>query len=379
MNLNRRDFGKLALAAAAAPVATMWPATKVNSNFGGVQIGTITYSYGGMPGQNDAKELLSYIVEDGISAIELMPPAAEAFAGAPQSQGRGGFGPGGPGGRGGSGRGPGMPMPGGGRGAVIVNADGSYTCPSNAGGPGGPGGARGGSGRGGGFGGFGGRGAPTEEQLAAAEALKKWRLSASMDKFKEFRKMYEEAGVSIYCHKLTPSTTMSDAEFDYFFEVAKALGAKQVSLELEDANPFTKRLGDTALKHGMVAAYHAHTQATIDAWDTVLTQSKGNAVNLDCGHYVAGSGQSPLPAIEKYAKEGKIASLHLKDRTTPAHCAQNLEWGKGDTPIVEILQTMKKNKWKFPASVELEYQVPQGSNSVIEVKKCVEYCRKALA
>lgn len=40
---------------------------------------------------------------------------------------------------------------------------------------------------------------------------------------------------------------------------------------------------------------------------------------------------------------------------------------------------MKKNKYKFPASVELEYQVPAGSTSVIEVKKCVEYCRKALA
>ena len=377
MNLNRRDFGKLALAAAAVPSGLVRAAAKVNSNFGGVQIGTITYSYGGMSGQNDAKELLSYIVEDGISAIELMPPAAEAFAGAPQAAGRGGFGgPGGPGGRGGSGagRGPGG-MPGGGA-AAVKNADGSYTCPAAMGG--GPGGGRGGSGRGGGFGGFGGgRGAPSEEQLAAAEALKKWRLSASMDKFREFRKMYEEAGVSIYFHKLTPSENMSDAEFDYFFEVAKALGAKQVSLELAAASPFTQRLGDTAAKHGMVAAYHAHTQATIDAWDDVLKQSKGNAVNLDCGHYVAGSGDSPIPAIVKLAD--RIGSIHLKDRTTPAHCELNLPWGTGDTPIVEILQTMKKNKYKFPASVELEYQVPAGSTSVIEVKKCVEYCRKALA
>jgi hypothetical protein len=40
---------------------------------------------------------------------------------------------------------------------------------------------------------------------------------------------------------------------------------------------------------------------------------------------------------------------------------------------------MRKNKWKFPASVELEYAIPDGSTSVIEVKKCVEFCRKALA
>ena len=39
---------------------------------------------------------------------------------------------------------------------------------------------------------------------------------------------------------------------------------------------------------------------------------------------------------------------------------------------------MRKNKYKFPASIELEYQIPPGSDSVTEVKKCVEYCRKAL-
>jgi hypothetical protein len=40
---------------------------------------------------------------------------------------------------------------------------------------------------------------------------------------------------------------------------------------------------------------------------------------------------------------------------------------------------MKTKGYKFPASVELEYLVPQGSDAVIEVKKCIEYARKALA
>jgi len=219
----------------------------------------------------------------------------------------------------------------------------------------------------------------TPEQEAANAKLKDWRLSVSMDKFKEFRKMYNEAGVSIYCHKLTPTTTMSDEEFDYFFKVASALGAKQVSLELTGPNDFTQRLGDTALKHGMVAAYHAHEQATITAWDGVLAQSKGNAVNIDCGHYYAGTGLSPVPVLEKL--HDRIASAHLKDRTptTAAGRGANLPWGQGSTPIKEILLAARKNKWKFPFSVELEYQVPADSNAVIEVKKCVEYCRKALS
>jgi len=40
---------------------------------------------------------------------------------------------------------------------------------------------------------------------------------------------------------------------------------------------------------------------------------------------------------------------------------------------------MKKNKYKFPASIEYLYPTPAGSDMLTEVEKCVEYCRKALA
>ena len=33
---------------------------------------------------------------------------------------------------------------------------------------------------------------------------------------------------------------------------------------------------------------------------------------------------------------------------------------------------VKKNKWTMPGSVELEYDIPQGSDAVKEVRKCVE-------
>jgi sugar phosphate isomerase/epimerase len=237
------------------------------------------------------------------------------------------------------------------------------------------GGGRGGSGRGGGGGGRAGGG----DMSAAQQALKDWRLSVPMDKFKAFGKMYNDAGVNIYCHKLAPAANASDAEFDYYFNIAKAMGATQISLEQGPANDHTQKLGDFAVKHGMMTAYHAHTQATITAWDDLIAQSKGNGVNLDAGHYVAGGGGNPIDAITKYANMNRMCSLHLKDRTTPAHCALNLPWGQGETPIAEILQTIRKNKWKFPATIELEYQIPAGSNAVLEVKKCVEFCRKALA
>src|SRR3954454_12383205 len=97
MDFTRRDLGKLALAALPASALL---AAKPDSNFDGVQVGVITYSYRSMPGANDAPALLKYIVDSGCSGIELMGPAAEIYAGSPASAGRGGGG-------GGQGRGPG--------------------------------------------------------------------------------------------------------------------------------------------------------------------------------------------------------------------------------------------------------------------------------
>ena len=51
----------------------------------------------------------------------------------------------------------------------------------------------------------------------------------------------------------------------------------------------------------------------------------------------------------------------------------------GDTPVALILQLMKKEKWTFPADIELEYKVPEGSDAVTEVRKCVQFCKESLA
>src|SRR6185295_12714875 len=110
MSFTRREFGKLALAgipatAVLARTESLFGAfsqAKPNSVFNGVQIGTITYSYRSMLDQS-AEATLKYILDSGISAIELMGGPVESFAGAPGSDGgrgagRGAAAPGGPGG-----------------------------------------------------------------------------------------------------------------------------------------------------------------------------------------------------------------------------------------------------------------------------------------
>jgi len=137
----------------------------------------------------------------------------------------------------------------------------------------------------------------------------------------------------------------------------------------------TQRLGDLAEKHDMMVGYHAHTQATPTLWDTALSQSDHNGINLDIGHYTAGTSSSPVDFILKNHK--RILSMHLKDRKF--HNGPNMPWGQGDTPIKEVLQLMKKNGYKFPATIEQEYKIPEGSDAIKEVKICREYAKNALS
>lgn len=196
---------------------------------------------------------------------------------------------------------------------------------------------------------------------------------AQLAKCRELRKMYNDAGVNIHIHKM--GFGPSDEDIEFTFQVAKALGCFGVTTERNDT--LARRVAPFADKHKIWVGFHNHTNnyPAMDKTDPILELSPFIGFNLDIGHYVAGSkGLSPIPVIEKY--HDRIVSLHLKDRTADGG---NVPWGEGQTPIKEVLQLMRKEKWTFPAEVELEYKIPDGSNAVAEVAKCVQYCKAALA
>jgi sugar phosphate isomerase/epimerase len=219
-------------------------------------------------------------------------------------------------------------------------------------------------------------GAPKWDRSAeAAEKIADWRMNAPMDKFIELRKMYNDAGVKIYAWKPNAlGSKNTDAEINYAFNAAKALGCSHVTVELPEDQQQTQRLGDKAAEHKIYVGYHAHTQATPELWNVALSQSDYNAINLDIGHYVAGTSSSPIDFIQQ--NSDRIVSLHIKDRKF--HDGENMPWGQGDTPIKEVLALMKKKKYKFPATIEFEYKVPEGSDAVKEVIKCRAYAQNAL-
>jgi sugar phosphate isomerase/epimerase len=218
-----------------------------------------------------------------------------------------------------------------------------------------------------------------EEQKAAAEELEKWRLSAPMDRFKEFRRKYEEAGVRIQIVKFDGVDRMKNEVVDYAFELAKTLGAKALSCEIPVSK--TKWLGEFAAKHRLMVGYHGHGDvdnpeafAAPPSWERAMSYSNWNGINLDIGHFTAGNNTSPIPFIKQHA--GRITHIHLKDRKFKN--GPNMRWGQGDTPIKEVLQLMKEKRYPFQATIEFEYPVPEGSSVLQEIGKCVQYCRDAL-
>ncbi len=224
----------------------------------------------------------------------------------------------------------------------------------------------------------------TPEQEAAmrarADELRKWRLSASMDKFKALRKKYEDRGVTIDIVKFGLGPNMTDDEIDYCFQVAKALGSRFITCEPPVSE--TRRIGAFAEKHKIMAGYHGHSNVTgmeafgrPGAWEQAFFYSKYNGANIDIGHFTAGNSLSPAAFVRQY--HDRITNLHLKDRKKDQ--GPNMPWGQGDTEIKQILQLMKKEKYDFMGAIELEYPIPEGSDAMTELAKCVQYCKDALA
>lgn len=298
----------------------------------GVQIGVITYSFREMPDQS-AEATLDYVKKAGISAIELMGGPAETFAGSPKNpvDMRTMF-----------------PLLRKRWEKAELTADEKKTL------------------------------ADFDEKMNAYRAeVATWRTKVSMDKFEQMGKMYKQAGVSIYAFKPDAfGMQNTDAEIDWGLRAGKALGASHVTLEHPANDAHTLKLGKAAEKYGMKIGYHGHEQQTPTFWDTALEQSPANALNLDLGHYVAAGNAAPLDIIKQ--KGSRIMSMHMKDRKNKANGGTNMPWGEGNTPLVDALKLMQSSKFGFPGTIELEYNVPAGSNPVEEVKKCLEYCRKAL-
>ncbi len=286
-----------------------------NSKVNGVQLGLTTYSYRSVPHGID--EVLEYVVQAGVNALEMRRVLEEGL-GIPEGPGR-------------------------------LSRDASEEE----------------------------RAEHRKAVEAAEQAQREWRLSLPMSKYEDIRKKYNAAGVDMHIAKFAPSG-WSDAELDYAYKATNVIGAYGITDEARESA--WNRMGKFAEKHNSLAIYHNHAQFADPEFDldAMLAASPANRLNLDIGHYVGTTGKHPNELIEKY--HDQIPMLHIKDKTNASNPDpnSNREFGKGETPIADVLGLIKQEQWNIDCFLELEYEIPEGSDAVKEVVKCIEYMRNIL-
>ena len=148
---------------------------------------------------------------------------------------------------------------------------------------------------------------------------------------------------------------MKDEDIEYGFSMAEGLGVQAISTST--TLTMAKRIAPIADRHKMLVGYHGHDAtndpnqtATLESYDTLMAYGKYSGVNLDIGHFTA-ANYDAVSFIK--AHHAKITNLHVKDMKRD-HGAYT-PFGQGDTPMKGVLQLLKKEKYGFPANIELEY------------------------
>lgn len=224
---------------------------------------------------------------------------------------------------------------------------------------------------------FSGHSEPTlsNGQRMNRQELRMWRKTVSLDHFKKIKEQFKTAGIVLYAYNYSFRDDFDDDEITRGFEFAKALGVKCLTAS---ANVKTaKRIDPFAKKAKIRVGMHNHSRIDPNEFATpesFAEAKKGNspfiAVNLDIGHFTA-ANFDPVSFLTEHHAD--IVTLHIKDRKKDQ--GANVPFGEGDTKIKEVLTVLKEKKYAIPAMIEYEYK---GAETVSEVKKCFEYCKKAL-
>ena len=213
-----------------------------------------------------------------------------------------------------------------------------------------------------------------EPRQVPREELRKWRETVSLDVFHAVRDKLKKASITLNAYNISITDTFSDVEVERAFDMATALGAPLIT---SSSNIKTvARIAPIAEKRKMVVAMHNHSRidpnefATAKSLTDAMAANRYIWTNLDIGHFTA-TNEDAVAFIKQH--HARIVTLHLKDRKRDQ--GPNVEFGAGDTPIIEVLKLVAGNGWAIPMNIEYEYK---GGDTVDEVGKCLAYCRKAL-
>ena len=213
-----------------------------------------------------------------------------------------------------------------------------------------------------------------EPQKVSREEMRKWRETVSLDEFRKIKEKFDRGGITVTAYNISFKDDFSDAEIERGFEMTKALGSKVITASAN--TKVVARVAPAAARHKIPVAMHNHSRIAPDEFATpedfvkAMNASPLIATNLDIGHYTAANFDAVAFLQQHHAR---ILSLHIKDRKR--NDGPNVPFGEGDTPIGPVLRLVRDRGWAIPANIEYEYK---GGDTVQEVRRCLEYCRRQL-
>lgn len=217
-----------------------------------------------------------------------------------------------------------------------------------------------------------------EEARALRARQREWRENVPPGYFTAIRKRFQARGVKLIAYNYSFNNDMSDAELEYGFKAAKALGVSLITAS--STLSAARRVPPLAERYKVRVAWHGHV--AIDDPDALagpesLLKAQGLSpwfrINLDCAHYSA-AGFDPVAFIREH--HDVITHIHLHDtkKGLPEVSTAN---GEGATPIREVLALLKANpRWRLPVYYEYEW-VGTGS-SVDAIRQDLDYFRRAI-
>ena len=208
--------------------------------------------------------------------------------------------------------------------------------------------------------------------------ISKWRSTVSLDYFKEVRKKFNDAGIQIHAYNPSfsrgggrgragaaaqpPPTPMTDEEIDWFFRVAKVLGAKTINSGIQP--DIAKRIAPIADNHKMVVGIFSQDPQ-------ILAMSEYFRYDLDIGDYTRAGNNALQFVQDNYLR---MTDIHLKDCKLKG---ASVPFGQGDSHMKEILRFLKDKRTQMRVNIDCDY--PGTGTSVDEVQKCYDFVRQALA
>ena len=219
--------------------------------------------------------------------------------------------------------------------------------------------------------------APGVSAEMAREKLRNWRVTTPVDYYRNIKKEFDDAGVTIFTYWVGINETYTDAEIDATYEAAKALGAK--GAVGSQGLAVSQRLVPFTAKHGIFTGLHNHDNLSDPdalsneaSFDKGLAYSPNFKATLDVRHFTAGNGDC-IGFLERHHE--RVSSVHLGDRRR--NNGRSAPFGEGDAPIIQILRLIRDNRWPIVALLEFEHGTLR--TGVEEVQLMFDYCKRALA